>query len=840
MPRQGTAARKRARQGLAPVKPGVVGWVHGTKLPFFTGFKQEFLDASEIKETGAFYTRVAHLYIKTYGWHTDWKADLAPGQTVAADAVENEDVDLLLPEVAEWRAKYFAKLRGKIGVWYNGQFGGSVEKKGKPITFRKLFDATALEPPHPARVAARWAVVSRLPNHPKLVTVRNQVTKQAWESETEAFREEVLAALESEHKIAQEAYKVALAADSPSTPAQYDVALNNAGYYLQPFADVLHEHFGMNVVIMLCGPVADRGGRIEEQCRARSLNGMAMADGDLDPNDASTSAPRPDESADAQPSMQARDDEVGPTRPEAEDGESPQDHDGDDQPPRAEDSEPRREERARSNENRAGPVIGKALAAEIAKMAAGERERYLAWLEDLDAELVEIECNLARDRLALRRMEKGILAADAFQMDSDEEEEENGDDVGSQKQQDGVAGPKPRVPEVQPRQQELEVQEDAGRGQRRRRKAADSCTPAPPRPRPTPNWVVRSQYEYPECNRDAEGPLRDPGEAIPGLERPEANREAEGPLPPWQLLWGGESRQQQAVAGGAAVGSTGNAISATGNAERGGTDIEGSGDPVGEEENEWGAENKEGWTEELKNAFEAFSRGKEWGGKEWEDCVRNLVALEKAWGFPNKGMVSAPAGPDIPRPEEVPTFMRAHRKWEVAVKIAGALGPRDDDGSYVTRWWAWWAQIQPAARTAGESWVEPAKVDSEMWRDVGKIHGRNGMLLYVGASLWWGEAAAERDEEESASLLEEWREAVEDVSKVLVEAAKTVGPAVGPIVPKRAKRGSTKKTPAKKTDTKAPSKSAKPTTRASKRKAPDTPEEKENSRPKKRPTRRNS
>ena len=39
--------------------------------------------------------------------------------------------------------------------------------------------------------------------------------------------------------------------------------LNNAAYYLQPFADAAHEHYGMNVTILLCGPIPDRGGRIE-------------------------------------------------------------------------------------------------------------------------------------------------------------------------------------------------------------------------------------------------------------------------------------------------------------------------------------------------------------------------------------------------------------------------------------------------------------------------------------------------------------------------------------------------------------------------------------------------
>jgi hypothetical protein len=52
-------------------------------------------------------------------------------------------------------------------------------------------------------------------------------------------------------------------------------ALNNAGYYLQPFVDAVFERFGMNVSLLLCGPIPDRGGRIEmRSVHAGTTNGL--------------------------------------------------------------------------------------------------------------------------------------------------------------------------------------------------------------------------------------------------------------------------------------------------------------------------------------------------------------------------------------------------------------------------------------------------------------------------------------------------------------------------------------------------------------------------------------
>lgn len=116
-----------------------------------------------------------------------------------------------------------------------------MEKKKAKVTFKTLFDKPELNPPPPVKpcvlhfysrrfyhsrikghVAERWAEVSRLPNPPKEIKVRNAVTKERWDAETPAFRAEVLEAIAAEHNAAVEAYQVATSGEAPTTPAEYD------------------------------------------------------------------------------------------------------------------------------------------------------------------------------------------------------------------------------------------------------------------------------------------------------------------------------------------------------------------------------------------------------------------------------------------------------------------------------------------------------------------------------------------------------------------------------------------------------------------------------------------
>ncbi|KAJ7910755.1 hypothetical protein B0H13DRAFT_2329068 [Mycena leptocephala] len=550
MPRAGTAARKRERQGLPPVKPGKRGWVYGSKLPFFEAHHDAYLTAAEMKSTGDFYDKVSQLYLKTYGYNTGWNEDLDEGQDVA------DDVD----------------------------------------------------------------------------------------------------------------------PDEPTTPQEYNIALNNAAYYLQPFADAIQERFGMNVTILMCGPIADRGGRIEvrsvhagmsnglvpmiwgdfdragfdsaqrsfvdfthncfteAECRARSLNEMAtggdsagMGDslqdkGDEEPlatgsvggdvggavsddaqgvtlppvtsNDTQSVTPTQVTSNSAQCVTPAEitpngvqsvapaeitPNGAGLTAPEEPVGTGTTTGGRDDDSDFGGPIDPIEALNAMRNsaafDPRNNPIfedpelsqllfgvrpplqIGRALENELAQLPHEERELMMERLRAMTVDEVEMENDFARNRVFLRRInEEGMSAIDAIMRGGEEEEEET-----------AVAGRKGK----EAAQQQVQQQVDA--------LPVQQC----PKPRP-------------RHRGSAEGSGLAPNPILPQSARPEPSGDAAHlPSPPPRTVEGEE--EQRRVEGEAAA------------AEKGRVG------PI------WSADVM-GWQDELRKAFRAFERGKAWEERSGRDA----------------------------------------------------------------------------------------------------------------------------------------------------------------------------------------------------------------------------
>ncbi|KAJ7021699.1 hypothetical protein C8F04DRAFT_1195171 [Mycena alexandri] len=838
MPRAGTAARRRARAGLAPAKPGKIGWVHGTKELFFKKHKDNFLAAVETNTQGSFYSKVGQLYLDKYGCHTAWEDNLEDEDDVADDVDPSEDVNTLAAEEAEFRADYFSKLQTKIGVWYNSEYKTDLPTKNKnKMVFTKLFDKRELEPPAPVkmrtlhfysrnfytdrvkpRVAARWQALSRLPNPPKMITVRTMVTKEAWAAETQEFREEVELALTKEYETARKAYDMAVSGDSPTTAEEFSVALNNAAYYLQPFADAIHERFGMNIALMLCGPIPDRGGRIEvRSVHSGMLNGLVpriwsdfdrggfdiaqrsfvdfthhcfTQDGTVDPA-MFTHAPTPSfdpmsAPVDPVPAFTFPDTQL-PTFTF----------------PGTRASTFLGMQTSTMHDTQAPSLTDEEYAALIAQ--AGGEDQWVndgefdvgssrgADLENLFDPAAYMESGwLVGGEEDGRRESDGLRFGQILQLPplpgSDGPVGGVGGDVAGSKagagdvDRAGLAAADPKVADAPP-----VVDVDAA-GE----KAKDRSKPKPAYRGAWAKSVEQAVLERPEVNPEAEGPLNAEGPknqvakevTVTAAEDKDGEEEAEG---------GGDGGEVGAV---------------------------------------WEEQDMSAWPEELKYAYAAFERGQDWGGEMWKACVDALIAMERAQGFRAKGWLSVPSGDAHERPVEVPDFMRYARKWDKPLALTSEIRPTAKEGLMADRWWNWWTRVQPASRMQASGKLKLAE-----WEDLGKMSGRNGVLLYVGALLWWGEAAAEtEDEREREVLMKDWRWAVDDVAGVLRLAAESTISAEKKKSAKATPDDSDKPKPAKKA--KAPKPAVKPkaapmkvrakTGRGSKRRQPDVPEDKEN------------
>ncbi|KAJ7088020.1 hypothetical protein B0H15DRAFT_801079 [Mycena belliarum] len=928
MPREGTARRRRQREGKPDVKPGHVGWVHGSKLVFLSGYKEEYVKASEISsvKAGRFYDEVATEFLKKYGYHTPWEGDLDDGQDIASDVEDDEDVDSLPAEEAEERSQYYSVLREKIAVWFRTNCGGGSKKKsGKNVSFKTLFDKPELDPPAPTRARAqhfysrryyeerikprfeaRWAVVSKQPNPPAAIVVQNRVTREAWAAESPAFKAEVKAAMETEFQAAMKAHEVVVSGEAPQTPQEHQIALDQAGYYLQPFVNAVHERFKMNVTLVICGPVPNRGGAIEmhsvhagmtkgmvpriwpefdragfeatrqsfrdfssacfttEERRARSLNGMPEAlpdaSGSVIHSSSSTTTAHCLSSDAATATPTSGDSSVDTTATEADGGlpdedDRRDDDDDDDDEEEEEDLTPTPQPPQPPQERDLEVTVLPELAAELAELGS-ERGFYEARLRRMSQYEFDRENTMARNRA----LAKSIFG-DKFQGVG----RPGGSGIG------GAAPSKRKAAATEPGQTKKKKHNVAAPTTRQTRGQArghggvedeagsnDEQGPAPARPRPKPRMKVQDiRLVRPEDNSSAEGPLlvadiplvrpEDDGSEAEGplhgenpadveLVRPEDSGSAEGPLLVADIplvrpeddgseaegpLHGENPADVEPVCpedSGSTEGPLLVADIQLVRPEDDGSEAEGplhgenpadvepvcpedsgsaegpllvagiplerveddiADEAVGEDDGGLGGvEDEDKWPKELRNAVNAFGRLKVWGGQDWSECIELLVALERAWGFPEKGLVAAPAKASG-RPPEVAAFMQWARRWETRVELSQkAIGPREEPESFAALWWAWWRVMQPPGRVEGKALTRPDHMERSEWSELAKTHGRNGILLVVGCLLWWGEAAKATNEK---GELEQWLLAVSDVKWALRETLKGVEDTVGSV-----------------------------------------------------------
>ncbi|KAJ7787570.1 hypothetical protein B0H14DRAFT_3505320 [Mycena olivaceomarginata] len=238
------------------------------------------------EKVSTFYDDITNLYIQKYGYDMKDEEDLEEDVLDPTDP-NARSTDVLDKEEADCHSAISASVRGRIGQWYRLNYGDGAEQ-GKKNMFQDLLSGgqDVADGTKPGKAQA-WQFYSKLYyeervkkifeeelkvqtqrakdlglDPPADVKVRGEVTRRVWEGESPEFRADVEARLQADYDRRVRAWEIGRAEVPSTTKEEMIGALNNAGHYLQPLADGIHARFGMNVVIMLAGPIGDQGGAI--------------------------------------------------------------------------------------------------------------------------------------------------------------------------------------------------------------------------------------------------------------------------------------------------------------------------------------------------------------------------------------------------------------------------------------------------------------------------------------------------------------------------------------------------------------------------------------------------
>ncbi|KAF7972065.1 hypothetical protein HWV62_19131 [Athelia sp. TMB] len=281
----------RRKNGDPTVKRGKKSWVSGTKARFLQTHNEAWFESTArgSDAAGAFYSQVTKLWIKKYGWHFDCEKDLdedTPDPTLEDLLEPEEPVD---DEEAQKRAEYYQIMRPKIRNYFY-RLNNTVSSADAAKEIVEILESAAegnSKPPrkpqllhyysnlyYPSRIKPtvddEWAKMKAsdtdVEKKVRFVDFQNKITRRFWKNETQAFRDNLQAKLESEHSAKRKAFEehiARVAKENPESPEAYHSRLSTAGATLNNLCAALGKQYGMNVSILLCGPIGARDGRIE-------------------------------------------------------------------------------------------------------------------------------------------------------------------------------------------------------------------------------------------------------------------------------------------------------------------------------------------------------------------------------------------------------------------------------------------------------------------------------------------------------------------------------------------------------------------------------------------------
>ncbi|KAG6905792.1 hypothetical protein DXG01_000682 [Tephrocybe rancida] len=254
--------------------PGRASDFTGNKLKFVEDLKDGFM---EVQDSGPdavtqFLNKAARNFWLTFGTKLELSDDgpilVAVGTSLGPTAIEfSEKVD---------KAKH-KKLRTKLGQWFRHHTKGiirAVTSKKDTLTdvLETMHQMVTQRPrkPHVLKAYSKKYYQERLKEgfdatwdkvrdtmEPEARIKMTQVyTRDAWNKESQEFRDELSEEVELQYQQDLEAYRNS---DSwqPRTAEEYAQAVADSHLMLLPMADAISQHLGLYVAIMMCGPMDD-------------------------------------------------------------------------------------------------------------------------------------------------------------------------------------------------------------------------------------------------------------------------------------------------------------------------------------------------------------------------------------------------------------------------------------------------------------------------------------------------------------------------------------------------------------------------------------------------------
>ncbi|OJT11518.1 hypothetical protein TRAPUB_11936 [Trametes pubescens] len=270
-------------------------WATGRKLAYVTSYLEAWREANELENVSDFYDNVTVRWIAMWGWNlpaeTDAPPDVEDPSAAAMEAIFKTTEESQVTEEAQRRREYFWQLRGRLARWfrYHGRKSLKHNKSDPVAKVISSFANMSAKPPkrhsriqfyqrtyYDTRIKAsvdaefnrlcKEAVASNR-DAPQHVAVSNAVAARLYAAESAPFKAQMLKDLEADFQQRLAKHKLLTGQNKvPSTAMEYHDELEASGHWLNAFAEHVSRRTGMNVTILLAGPIGENGGEIGVRC----------------------------------------------------------------------------------------------------------------------------------------------------------------------------------------------------------------------------------------------------------------------------------------------------------------------------------------------------------------------------------------------------------------------------------------------------------------------------------------------------------------------------------------------------------------------------------------------